>query len=213
MAVSLQFGTFEGIKRYISSKRNSTKLSYQELYLAGAASGVTNSIVAGPVEHIRIRLQLQNQGKSIGPLKCLREIYKSAGLAGIYKGQIITILREFQGYGAYFVTYDALVRKALRTEEKLSNCKIVLFGAAAGTAFWSTAYPLDVIKSKLQSDTLNRANAKYQGILDCFMKIIRTEGLLGLFRGFTPCILRATPANAATFVAFESTMNFLGQRD
>lgn len=41
------------------------------------------------------------------------------------------------------------------------------------------------------------------GIRDVFSELIRTEGALALYRGITPVLLRAFPANAACFLGFE----------
>jgi solute carrier family 25 carnitine/acylcarnitine transporter 20/29 len=35
------------------------------------------------------------------------------------------------------------------------------------------------------------------------------EGLRGFFVGFSPCVVRAFPANAAAFMGFEMAMRFL----
>jgi hypothetical protein len=41
-------------------------------------------------------------------------------------------------------------------------------GAFAGISFWAFAYPMDYVKTLLQTDNLDKSQAKYQGTLDCF---------------------------------------------
>ena len=41
----------------------------------------------------------------------------------------------------------------------------ILAGGAAGFFFWFLTYPFDTIKSKIQSDSLEKP--KYKGIIDC----------------------------------------------
>jgi solute carrier family 25 carnitine/acylcarnitine transporter 20/29 len=58
--VSLQFGFLSAAKNYFVKKNQSRSttpevLSPIQLYAAGAFAGVGNSVVSGPVEHIRIR--------------------------------------------------------------------------------------------------------------------------------------------------------------
>lgn len=54
--VSIQFGALEGAKRFFAGRKAPGKeLSLGELYLSGAFAGVANTVVANPVEHIRIR--------------------------------------------------------------------------------------------------------------------------------------------------------------
>ena len=50
---------------------------------------------------------------------------------------------------------------------------------------------------------------QYRGMRDVARAIYRTEGWRGFFAGFTPCVLRAIPANAAAFTAFEVMMRIL----
>ncbi|CAG8654617.1 10741_t:CDS:2 [Ambispora gerdemannii] len=237
--VSIQFVILEHMKR-VFNERNANKvvkenvglsfipLNNLQLYCAGALAGTANSFVSGPVEHIRTRLQVQTKSapttisKSLahdalpffrGPIDCFRYLYKSRGIRGIYKGQGITIIREFQGYGVYFLVYEYLTQRAMLREGKMRNelegWKSCLFGAAAGYGMWISIYPIDVIKSKIQTDFLSPETRHYKSSLDCAQKIFATEGLAGFFRGFGACMWRAGPVNAGTFVAFEFAMRVL----
>ncbi len=66
---------------------------------------VSNSIVSGPVEHVRIRLQTQPTATASkpllysGPLDCVKKLYAANGVAGVFKGQMATIWRDGVGYG------------------------------------------------------------------------------------------------------------------
>ncbi len=60
-------------------------------------------------------------------------------------------------------------------------------------------YPLELVKTRLQMQDLDRP--KYRGIVDCFTSTIRQEGPMALFKGWTPCVLRAVPVNGAIFLA------------
>ncbi|CAO3659400.1 Mitochondrial carrier protein ymc2 [Rhizopus azygosporus] len=212
--VSIQFVVLEAMKRYFSRNEKGALLSNGQLYMAGAASGVANSFVSGPVEHIRTRLQVQTGAGYSGPIDCIRQIYNSHGIKGIYKGQGITMAREFQGYGAYFLAYEWLVQQAvkkdnLQSRSELPTWKVCAFGAAAGYAMWFTIYPMDAVKSKLQTDGFTADNRQYRSALDCARQTFAKEGVAGFFRGIGPCLLRAAPVNAATFMGFEMAMRVL----
>lgn len=60
---------------------------------------------------------------------------------------------------------------------------------------------MDVIKTRMQTDSLT--NPRYKGVVHCAQKIVAEEGLRSMFRGLSPCLLRAFPANAAAFYIFE----------
>jgi len=83
-------------------------------------------------------LQTQSSTKPVyaGPWDAIKKIYSAHGIAGIYKGQGVTLLREASGYGVYFWAYEQLVQRELAQKgirrEELSPAKAVLFGASAG---------------------------------------------------------------------------------
>ena len=60
--------------------------------------------------------------------------------------------------------------------------------------------PADVIKTKIQ----NSSPVQYPGgIRQVLTETIATEGVIGMYRGFIPAIMRAYPANAACFSIVE----------
>lgn len=71
------------------------------MYASGAIGGLANTVVSGPVEHIRIRLQTQPANAQLykGPLDCVKKLYQGNGIAGVFKGQVPTLWRDGVGYG------------------------------------------------------------------------------------------------------------------
>jgi solute carrier family 25 carnitine/acylcarnitine transporter 20/29 len=60
----------------------------------------------------------------------------------------------------------------------------------------------DLIKARMMANP----NAEALSIRSTARAIWAREGWRGFFAGFTPCLARAFPANAAAFLAFEWTM-------
>ncbi|KAH6681174.1 mitochondrial 2-oxodicarboxylate carrier 1 [Plectosphaerella plurivora] len=75
-------------------------------------------------------------------------------------------------------------------------------GAIAGVSEILVMYPLDVVKTRvqLQTGTATGADA-YNGMVDCFRKIIRHEGFSRLYRGISAPILMEAPKRATKFAA------------
>jgi solute carrier family 25 carnitine/acylcarnitine transporter 20/29 len=74
---------------------------------------------------------------------------------------------------------------------QVSPLKQLSFGALSGYVLWIMIYPIDVVKSKIQTDSLDKTTAKYKSTLDCFRQTFATDGFKGFYRGFTACMLRA----------------------
>lgn len=73
-----------------------------------------------------------------GPWDAIKKIYRQRGIAGIYKGEAVTLLREAAGYGVYFLTYEKLVQREMAQKnirrDQISPQNSILYGAAAGYA-------------------------------------------------------------------------------
>ncbi|KAF5385976.1 hypothetical protein D9615_002271 [Tricholomella constricta] len=224
VCVSIQFGALEWTKRYFANQNrlngagglNGGVLTSSQLFTAGVFAGLANGVVSGPVEHIRIRLQTQSNTNPTyaGPWDAIRKIYSGHGVAGIYKGQAVTLLREATGYGIYFMTYEKIVqwqmaRKGIRRDQ-INPLNAVLYGATAGYALWAVIYPIDMIKSRMQTDGFSASTGqKYTSTLDCVRKVWRTEGIGAFTRGLGPTLIRSPFANGATFLGFEMANRLL----
>ncbi|PPQ87479.1 hypothetical protein CVT25_008215 [Psilocybe cyanescens] len=224
VCVSIQFGALEYAKRIFASQNlalgrggeGGKILAGDQLFAAGVFAGLSNGVVSGPVEHIRIRLQTQSNTNPLykGPWDAIKKIYGQRGIAGIYKGQAVTLLREASGYGVYFLTYEKLVQREMAKKnirrDQIPLINAVGYGAAAGYALWAIIYPIDMIKSRMQTDGFSPATGqKYKSTLDCVRTVWRTEGPGAFTRGIIPTLIRSPFANGATFVGFEMAMRVL----
>ncbi|KAF1808510.1 putative mitochondrial carrier protein [Eremomyces bilateralis CBS 781.70] len=221
--VSIQFGAFHYARRIFESRniQNSSRkdgsLSYPQYFLSGAFAGVANSVISGPIEHVRIRLQTQPHGAArlySGPVDCVRKLSSHGGiLGGLYRGEAVTILREAQAYGFWFLSFEYLMNADAKrnriAREDISAPKVAFYGGLAGEALWLSSYPFDVVKSKMQTDGFGDAK-RYKNMRDCFAQTWRHEGWRGFWKGITPTLVRAMPVSAGTFAVVEMTMRLLG---
>lgn len=208
--MSVQFGGFHYARRTFEEanlkSHGTPALSYAQYYGAGAFAGITNTVLSTPIEHVRIRLQTQPHGAArlyTGPLDCMRKLSAHEGvLRGLYRGTSVTLLREAQGYGVWFLTFEYLMNAdAARNNiarSDISTLKIALYGGLAGEMLWLASYPLDVIKSKMQTDGFG-AEQQYKTMRGAFAQVWAREGIRGFWRGLVPTLTRAMPVSAGTF--------------
>ncbi|MCJ1264963.1 Mitochondrial 2-oxodicarboxylate carrier 2 [Lobaria immixta] len=75
-------------------------------------------------------------------------------------------------------------------------------GAVAGVSEILVMYPLDVVKTRVQLQQGKGAGEEgYNGMVDCFRKIIKNEGFSRLYRGISAPILMEAPKRATKFAA------------
>ncbi|SGY17405.1 BQ5605_C015g07775 [Microbotryum silenes-dioicae] len=172
---------------------------------------------------ITFTLQVRMQAQYGPNPKRLREIVgemhqKWGWKRGIMRGYWITVLREIPAYGGFYLGYEYSKRTfqtSLHTTE-LPVWATLTSGAVGGIAYWTawyvlltrkSDYPLDVVKSRIQLQDQPPRGINY--ITVTFAKIYREEGASAFVRGITPTYIRAVPAAASTFVAFEIVSSLL----
>lgn len=186
-------------------------------FLAGMVSGAAQSVICGPAELIKLRMQMQRDPTKLfswhasspkiykDPVDAVRKIYRKDGMIrGIYRGFHITLWREVPGFGAYFASYDFMCQylsnspEAVLTYDDLSPITLCITGGLSGIFAWMVSYPFDVLKSRIQVDGMF-GEERYNGIIDCCRRSYRESGYKVFFRGLNSTLMRAFAVNAATF--------------
>lgn len=199
--------------------------------LCGAVTGLTTSIVLSPVEYVKIRLQTTNlepragsrslshfDGRTNSSFQLAKEIVSSRhGIQGLYRGLFATILRQTPSLAVYFPVYHMLKESiadfyssgssntSTTTDVDSLWWSSAIAGGLAGCLAWTIVYPIDAIKSRIQSLPLD-APAKERSIMYVAQTISRNEGFAKLIfsRGLAVTLLRAFPVNGTIFFVYES---------
>jgi len=178
------------------------KMTLYDYFICGALTGGFVAPIESPVDLLKCKLQAQvgKEGKYKGVWDCAVQLFRNHGIVGLYQGLCATVLRDIPAFGSYFFFYE-LTKQILAPEEKHPALWVnFLAGGAAGFGYWGLFYPLDIIKTRIQTDSINPLDRKYAGIWDCVKKTSK-EGYSAFFKGYTPSLLRAIPLNAVIFVA------------
>lgn len=196
--------------------------TYLNSFIAGGTAGAVQSVICGPTELIKLRMQAQTNPIELfeihhvdsqmvykDPCDAAIRVYKKGGLRGIYKGMWITVTREVPAFGTYFASYDYLCNMSMRifkNEHKDTIHPLILCvsGGISGLLAWVVTYPIDVVKSKLQVDGMFGKEV-YLNSIDCFRKTLSESEQTGykrfyiFFRGLNSTMARGFVVNAVTF--------------
>lgn len=205
VAATLQFSVFHRMREVFERRNGSARLSVGQQYLAGGVAGLANTVVSGPVEHIRTRLQLQPVGEGrlyAGPRDCIRQIVRIAGPLGVFKAFPVAAVKEFQAFGCYFAAFEVstglLGHVSGKKRNELSILEIIPCGAMGGIGFWVGSYPIDVVKTKLQNDGFG-SEARYRNAWAVVTETWRSGGMKAFWRGLAPTIVRTSLSSAGCF--------------
>lgn len=92
-----------------------------------------------------------------------------------------------------------------QSKDDIGPLKTMIAGSVGGAALWTSIFPADVIKSRMQIQGISAS------MLSVGLDIIRKEGPLALYNGLTPTIFRTIPATAVLFLIYEYSKKFMLQ--
>jgi len=183
---------------------------------AGAAAGGATNTLVYPLIYVRTVL-----GADIGKVKkfngmfdCLVKTAKSGGVLSLYNGIGPSTVGIVVYRGAQFGLQDIVKAFNPWQQEVTARGLVSKFCVAqlAVSVSGICAYPFDTMQRRLQIEASKPANEKiYNGMADCFQKILKKEGPKGFFKGAFANILRGTGA-AIVLVLYDEIMNFVNRQ-
>ena len=134
-------------------------------------------LIRNPFELIKQNLQVGNFNSG---LEGLKSIYKAEGIRGLYRGYVITVLREIPFSIIQFPLYEYLKskEKSKSFDNHLSQMQINKCGALAGGISAIITTPIDVIKTRIM--TSKEESSVMNKILREIKEINRTDKRLYL---------------------------------
>ena len=112
-------------------------------FIAGAASGIIARTLTSPLDVVKILCQIGAPETTHGLFRSFVNVYRSSGLKGFWKGNLIACLRLVPYNGLLFSFYHKLkVMWCEPSTGQLSSPKSFTAGALAGIGSSLLLYPL-----------------------------------------------------------------------
>ena len=129
-------------------------------------------------------------------------------------------------YSSLMMMSNESLRRALNPSGAFSLPCYLTAGTISGALAAAATTPIDVIKTRLNTQGLRRAKTskgelgaaaaapqsyrvRYQTSLDAFQAVLREHGARGFWRGIGPRVLQISPSNALSWCAYESAKQHL----
>jgi solute carrier family 25 carnitine/acylcarnitine transporter 20/29 len=205
------------VRRFSPGMTATSEFSIAQISAAGFFSAIPMTIITAPMERVKVLLQIQGQKakagekpKYAGSFDCGKQLFKEGGIRSVYRGTFMTLARDGPGSAAYFAAYEVVKRKLTPKDAdgkpgQLSLLAVMGAGATAGVAMWIPVFPVDTVKSRIQSMP---GKPTIGGVV---RQLYQAGGLKAFFPGMAPAMARAVPANAATFLGVELAQQAMGK--
>ncbi|KJH47272.1 ADP/ATP translocase 1 [Dictyocaulus viviparus] len=187
-----------------------------DLSVGGASAAISKTVVA-PIERVKLLLQVQYSHKDItaqnrynGIVDAFLRVPKEQGFLSFWRGNFTNVMRYFPTQALNFAFNDLYKSFMLKDVSYSQNFWKYTFsslaaGGCAGSTTLCFVYPLDFIRTRLSVDVgTHKANRDYLGFMDCLKKTLNSNGVIGLYRGFSISIQTYFIYRASYFGLYDS---------
>jgi len=197
-------------------------LSFFKDFMAGGVSAAVSKTVVAPIERVKLLLQVQAASKQIaaqdqykGIVDAFVRIPKEQGIRSFWRGNLVNVIRYFPTQALNFAFKDRYKQLFMSGVDKktqfgkwfLAN---LASGGAAGASSLCFVFPLDYARTRLSADVgKSAAEREYTGLVNCLVKTFKTDGFIGLYRGFNMSIQGIIVYRAAYFGLYDTARGML----
>ncbi|PUZ71341.1 hypothetical protein GQ55_2G306600 [Panicum hallii var. hallii] len=223
---AVELGTFECVKRSMAEAQEKWKEDgYPKIQLgnlkielplhllspvaiAGAAAGIAGTLACHPLEVIKDRLTINREVYPTISL-AFSKIYQTEGIGGLYSGLCPTLIGMVPYSTCYFFMYDTIKTSYCRLHKKssLSRPELLVIGALSGLTASTISFPLEVARKRLMVGALKGKCPP--NMIAALSEVIKEEGLLGLYRGWSASCLKVMPNSGITWMFYEAWKDIL----
>lgn len=185
----------EGISKHVHASK---------YLIAGGVAGAASRTCTAPLDRLKVVLQVQTTRASILP--AINNIWKEGGLLGFFRGNGLNVVKVAPESAIKFYTYEMLknlIGDAQGGDKAdIGTAGRLLAGGMAGAVAQTAIYPMDLVKTRLQTYVCESGKVPNLGKLskDIWVK----EGPRAFYRGIIPSLLGIIPYAGIDLAAYET---------
>ncbi|XP_058889845.1 ADP/ATP translocase 4-like isoform X2 [Acipenser ruthenus] len=203
-------------------ERHDFLVSFGTDLLAGGIAAAISKTAVAPIERVKLLLQVQASSKQIRPenrykgiVDCFVRIPKEQGFISFWRGNLANVIRYFPTQALNFAfkdKYKQIFMSGVNKDKQfwryfLAN---LASGGAAGATSLCFVYPLDFARTRLGADIgRGPAERQFHGLLDCIVKIAKSDGPMGLYQGFGVSVQGIIVYRASYFGCYDTAKGIL----
>jgi hypothetical protein len=184
---------------------------------AGFMAGATEALLwTTPMERLKMIQQSElakERGRSavrrktIGTIRAIRATFVQQGFPGFFQGLVPTSLRQGSSLALRFALFSNIKRALEDYSTSTRPWHAPLAGLSCGVLASLANNPIDVVKTRVQSQDPRDAHRRYRGTYQTLLLIFREEGLRALYKGVWPRALKLGAGQMVVFTGYTHLLN------
>lgn len=217
---AINFCAYDTYRKQLLKFSGNEETTNFERFIAGAAAGITATILCLPLDTIRTKLVAPGGEALGGVIGAFRHMVQTEGFFSLYKGLVPSIISMAPSGAVFYGVYDILKSAYLHSPEgmkriqnmkehgqelnaleqlELGPLRTLLYGAISGACAEAATYPFEVVRRRLQL----QVQATRMNTLATFVKIVEQGGIPALYAGLVPSLLQVLPSASISYFVYE----------
>lgn len=197
-------------------KKEVTPFTFALDFTLGGVSAAVSKTAVAPIERVKLLLQVQASNPQIKPEErykgigdCFVRVTKEQGFGSLWRGNLANVIRYFPTQALNFAfkdTFKEIFMKGIDPKKDFWKFAAgnIAAGSSAGAASLCFVYPLDFARTRLAADVGKGKTRQFTGLGHCLTSIMKTDGVIGLYRGFIVSIQGIIVYRGAFFGLFDT---------
>jgi len=188
-------------------------------FTMGGVSAAVSKTAAAPIERVKLLIQNQDEmiksGRLATPYKgisdCFVRVIREEGFVSLWRGNLANVIRYFPTQALNFAFKDQFKRMFGYSQAKDGYWKWfagnLASGAAAGACSLTFVYSLDYARTRLANDAKSSKKGgerQFNGLIDVYRKTLKSDGVVGLYRGFVISVVGIVVYRGLYFGLYDS---------
>jgi solute carrier family 25 uncoupling protein 8/9 len=207
----IRIGLYEPVRNFYVGKDFKGDPPILQKIAAGLTTSAIGITIASPTDVVKVRLQAEGrlppgaERRYNGAIDAYKKIVKQEGIKGLWTGYGPNLARNCVVNATELVAYDQAKQSFLAAGLPDNITTHILSGLSAGLAATLLGSPVDVIKTRVMAaqKVVPGVEPEFKGPIDCAVKLLKTQGPLGFYKGFIPNFARIGSWNIVTWVTLE----------
>ncbi|MQL80059.1 hypothetical protein Taro_012493 [Colocasia esculenta] len=219
---AVNFYAYDTYRKQLLKMSGNEETTNFERFVAGAAAGITATILCIPMDTIRTKMVAPGGEALGGVIGVFSHMVQTEGFFSLYKGLVPSIISMAPSGAVFYGVYDILKSAYLHSPEgrrrrmflmkkhgdgelnaldklELGPMRTLLYGAISGCCAEAATYPFEVVRRHLQMQV---QATRLSAFATC-CKIVEQGGVPALYAGLIPSLLQVLPSAAISYFVYE----------
>ncbi|XP_008805618.1 calcium-dependent mitochondrial ATP-magnesium/phosphate carrier protein 3-like [Phoenix dactylifera] len=185
----------QGISKHVNASK---------YLIAGGVAGAASRTATAPLDRLKVVLQVQTTRAHVIP--AIKDIWREGHFLGFFRGNGLNVMKVAPESAIRFYTYemlkDFIVKANGEDKSQIGASGRLVSGGLAGAVAQTVIYPMDLVKTRLQTYACEGGKVPNLGTLS--KDIWLHEGPRAFYRGLVPSLLGIIPYAGIDLAAYET---------